>query len=71
MPPFGTIGIDVSRAVGLPPFVIPQPTGMSSVSVLVPNDPSLVGVSVFAQALLVPFAGPWHLTNVTADKIER
>jgi hypothetical protein len=71
LPPFGTIGLDLSQAVGLPPFFIPQPTGMNSVSVLVPDDPSLIGVPVFAQALLVPYAGPWRLTNVTADKIMR
>ncbi len=65
------IGLDLSQAVGLPPLFIPQPTGMNSVSVLIPDDPSLIGVPVFAQALLLPYAGPWRLTNVTADKIVR
>jgi hypothetical protein len=71
LPPYGTIGIDVSEAVGLPPFFIPQPSGMSSVSVVVPNDPNLIDVWVYAQALLVPFGGPWRVTNVTADQIGR
>jgi hypothetical protein len=41
------------------------------VSVVVPNDPSLIGVPVYAQALMVPYGAPWRLTNVTADKIVR
>ena len=61
----------MSQAVGLAPFFIPQSTGMSSVSVLVPDDPSLIGVPVFAQALLLPYEGPWRLTNVTADRVVR
>ena len=69
LPPFGTIGIDLSRAAGLPPFFIPQPTGVGSVSFTVPNQPRLIGVPVYAQALLLPFGGPWRLTNVTANQI--
>ena len=43
----------------------------SSVSVVLPNDPSLVGVTLYAQALLVQYPFLSHLTNLTADQVWR
>ncbi len=71
LPPLGTVGLDPSCTVALPAFVIPQPAGVASVSVVVPNNPSLVGVAIYAQALLVQFPVQNRLTNVTADVILR
>ncbi|MHC5064351.1 MAG: FG-GAP repeat domain-containing protein [Planctomycetota bacterium] len=69
-PPFGTIGIDLVGARLLPPVLIPQPAGVESMTTPVPDDASLIGVSVHSQAVLVPY--PWfpRLTNVTADQIK-
>ena len=44
---------------------------MGSVSVMVPNDPNLVGVTLHAQAMLVQHPALLSLTNVTADKVMR
>jgi hypothetical protein len=56
--------------VALPPFAIPQPAGVGSVSVTVPNVAGLAGVSLYAQALLVDAQGA-RLSNVTGDVILR
>ena len=71
LPPIGTIGIDPTQAIALPPFLIPQPAGVGSVSIAVPNAPGLVGISIYCQALLVPYPYQAKLTNVTADVIIR
>ena len=57
--------------VALPPFFIPQPAGINSVSVVLPNDPNLVGVTLHAQALLMQFPTLSRLTNLTADQVVR
>jgi hypothetical protein len=48
---------------------------VSSLSLRVPNAPSLVGLSLYAQALLMQemLTHDWrgHLTNWTADQIVR
>ena len=69
VPPFGTFGISPTQMLALPPFLIPQPAGVGSVSFAVPNVPGLVGTSFYAQALLVPYPFQARLTNVTADVI--
>ncbi len=71
LPPLGTLGLDPSCTVPLPAFVIPQPAGVGSVSVVVPNNPSLVGIVIYAQALLFQNLVPYRLTNVTKDVILR
>lgn len=71
LPPFGTIGIDPSQAIALPPFVIPQPLGRGSASLAVPGTPSLVGTQLYSQALLVPFPIPAErLSNVVHDVVQ-
>ena len=49
LPPFGTIGLDPTLMIALPSFVIPQPPGMDFVSVVLPDDPSLVGVTLYSM----------------------
>ena len=71
LPPLGTLGLDPTLMIALPPFVIPQPAGMNSVSVVLPDDPNLVGVTIYAQALLVQHPVHSLLTNLTADRIVR
>ena len=71
LPPLGTLGLDPTFMVALPAIIIPQPGGMGAVSVGVPNDPNLIGVSFYAQALLVQHPALVLLTNLTADLIVR
>jgi hypothetical protein len=63
-PPFGVIGIDASQMIVLPHRTVPQPAGVGSATIAVPNDPNLVGVAVYVQALLVQDPFRAHLTNV-------
>jgi len=69
VPPFGVLGIDPVEAVSLPWVTIPQPAGIASSSVLVPNDPALIGLSVYGQALLLQPPLQARLTNVTMDVV--
>ena len=71
LPPLGILRLDPTLMIALPVFVIPQPAGMNSVSVVLPNDPNLVGVTLYAQALLMQFPALSRLTNLTADLILR
>jgi hypothetical protein len=57
--------------LALPPFIVPQPAGVGSVVLDVPNAPSLAGISLFGQALLVQQPVQARLTNVTGDVILR
>ena len=41
--PFGTIGIDLTQKIALRPFVIPQPTGIGSLTLPIPNLPARAG----------------------------
>lgn len=71
LPPFGTVGIDPNQMLALPPFVVPQPAGVGSLSFPVPNVPALAGIAIHTQALLQPYPGPLRLTNVVTDVILR
>ena len=71
LPPFGTLGIDPTQMLALPPILIPQPAGVGSVSVAVPNDPGLIGLPIYMQALLVPYPLPARLSNVVSDVVVR
>ena len=55
----------------LPAFSIPEPALKGAVSVVVPNTPSFVGVTLYAQALMLQGPSVALLTNVTADQIVR
>ncbi len=69
LPPLGTLGLDPTQMLALPVFVIPQPAGVGSVSLSVPNLPGLVGVTIYSQALLMQDPYARRLTNVAADVI--
>ena len=69
LPPFGTFALDPRQLLALPALTIPQPVGVAPQVVPVPNIPRLVGLPIYAQALLVQ--DPWgaFLTNWTSDVI--
>jgi len=64
LPPWGILGIDPQYAIMLPAIVIPPATGVGSVTITMPNVPSLAGVSIHGQALLIQYPTVAHLTNV-------
>ena len=65
--PWGTLGLDPSSIVGLPPIVLNPDTGLGSVSLPIPNVPALVGATLYSQALLVQQPVQARFTNVAAD----
>ncbi len=71
VPPLGIVGLDPTQTVALPPFLVPHPAGVASISLPVPNLPSLVGTTLSAQAVLVPFPYPARLTGVVSDVLTR
>ena len=66
VPPFGTLGIDPRFAVPLPPIALSPSTGVGSAVFDVIDDPSLLGISIWAQALFEEPTGS-RLSNVTRD----
>ncbi len=68
-PPLGTIRIDPNQAIALPPMLIPQPSGMASVTVPIPNDPAIDGSTLYGQAVLLQYPVQTVLTNATVDVI--
>ncbi len=68
--PFGALGLNPLQMLARPTVVIPQPAGIYSITLPVPNRPSLVGGVRCAQAL-VRTSSPATLrfTNVTVDTI--
>ena len=70
-PPFGTIGIDLNHAIALPPFVVPQPAGIGSLIIPVPNLSALVGTTIYTQTVLNQQPVQVRLTNVIGDIILR
>ncbi len=69
--PFGTLRLDPTQLVALPPIAILQPDGVAAVSLMIPNVRSLAGITLVAQAMLVSPPFPELLTNGTADAILR
>jgi predicted nucleotidyltransferase len=67
LPPRGTIGIDVSRMIALPPFLVPQPAGIGSLTIPIPNLPALAGLAFYTQVLLDQQPVQARLTNVVRD----
>ena len=53
----------------VPAVLIPQPAGVVTTTVTVPNNTALVGAEIYSQALVVRFPNGAHLTNVTHDRI--
>ena len=67
LPPFGTIGIDPTRMIALPPFLVPQPAGIGSLVIPVPNLAALAGIAIYTQVLLDQQPVQMRLTNVVGD----
>ena len=70
LPPAGTLFLDPSAMAAFPPLILPPLVGTNSVALTIPNVPSLVGVSLYSQALIVHQTGSARLTNLTADVIQ-
>jgi hypothetical protein len=68
LPPFGTLRLEPSAMLALPPLVIPQPGEARSLTFSIPSQPGLVGATLYAQALFVRGTDA-HLSNVTIDVI--
>jgi hypothetical protein len=73
LPPFGVLGLAPARLVMLPLVTIPPQSGKGTLLLPIPNDPSLVGGSLFFQAIIVSSPDPLdvRLTNVAADPLHR
>ncbi len=69
IPPYGTLGLS-QPLISLPLITIPQPAGVGSLSLAIPNLPVYVGISVYSQALLVAFPLQATLSNVAHDVIQ-
>jgi len=67
VPGFGVLGID--PMVPLSPLTIPQPAGVASLSIPVPNVPALYGAALHAQGVCLSTNGFQHLTTVVSDRI--
>lgn len=67
VPGFGVLGID--PMVPLSPLTIPQPAGVASLSLPVPNVPALYGAALHAQGVCFSSNGFQHLTTVVSDRI--
>ena len=70
--PLGSLYLDPNSVINLPWVAIPPSTGKGTLEVTVPADASLVGQTVYVQALIVNNARPFgdsHLTGYTADVI--
>ncbi|MBL8898725.1 MAG: VCBS repeat-containing protein [Planctomycetes bacterium] len=65
--PLGTLGIDPTRMIALPPFVVAQPAGIGSLFFPVPNLPNFGGISIYTQAVLQQQPVQDRLTNVISD----
>ena len=68
--PFGTLRIDPALAVGFPAILIPQPAGVASVAFTIPNAPSLSGVELHCQSMLVSFPSELRLSNAVVDVVQ-
>ena len=76
VPPYGKFYLDPNGLIGLPWVAIPPWSGKGTLRFTVPDDPSLVGQTLYTQALIIEL--PWsggspptgsHLTGYTKDVI--
>lgn len=71
LPPLGTLGIDPSTMIALPPFVIGHQNGVGSLRIDLPHVPSLAGTPLRTQAVVLRWPGNARLSNVTVDVFRR
>jgi hypothetical protein len=71
--PFGALGIDPNTAIVLPVVPVGTAPNPTTLALPVPRDDSLVGLTIHAQALIVPSTGlpDARLTGVVSDVITR
>ncbi|MFN3240247.1 MAG: FG-GAP-like repeat-containing protein [Planctomycetota bacterium] len=69
LPSLGTLGIDPNTAAPLPAVAIQASSRSGSSGWPIPNQPSLVGVPLYAQALLLHDPFDLRLSNVVRDVI--
>ncbi|MEZ5966076.1 MAG: VCBS repeat-containing protein [Planctomycetota bacterium] len=69
--PFGRLGVDPASAVALPGLLAAGVGTPVSWTVPVPNDPALVGLTLFGQAVFAGSADPrtWRLSNVVRLRV--
>jgi hypothetical protein len=71
LPPYGNLRLDPLRMVPLPLVQVSPAAGGGVTSIDIPNVPGLVGVPLFAQAVLLRQGAPVRLTSRTGDVILR
>ncbi len=73
IPPFGTFRLGTSGLIALPILTAPSPNGKVSVTLALPRDATLVGITVHHQGLVLHDTMPstWRLTNVASDTLHR
>ena len=69
VPPFGVVGVDPTATVVLPPVSLPASPGTASVQLMMPASPSVIGLDLYSQALLIPSRGVPVLTNLNQDQV--
>ncbi|MEM7203480.1 MAG: hypothetical protein AAF628_24665 [Planctomycetota bacterium] len=72
IPGLGTLWLDLSTAVALPPVQILAATGSATQSFQIPAAPSLIGAVFYTQALMLASdTGLIRLTGHTAERVLR
>jgi hypothetical protein len=74
LPPLGALGVDPATAVVLPLVTAGTAPSPNTIVLAIPPDTRLLGLPLFAQALVVPATGNLadaRLTGVVRDRIER
>ena len=71
LPPFGTLGLDPNLMIQLPAVYIAPGVGKITVPLGIPNQLSLVNLTVYTQAAILHPRNLAQFTNVMADPIER
>ena len=70
IPGLGTFFLDPTLLFVLAPVAIPQATGPGIQQLFIPGNPSLVGIVLYLQGLVINNAtGDAHFTGYTADAI--
>jgi hypothetical protein len=70
LPPFGRLGVDPSSAVLDAGIALLPPAGRALLQLAVPNDPAIVGVQLYLQAVVVGSGPNPRLTNAVRDRIQ-
>ncbi len=66
--PFGYIGLDLQTIIGLPSLLVGT-SGVATLSLTLPNDSRLTGLSFYWQAALLE-AGGYYLSNVFEETVQ-